>query len=535
MTTRDRKEEANPPRADRSVIVGIDAGTSVVKSVAFTLDGEQIAVAARPNRYWRTDDGGVEQDMGETWADTAATLRELVEKLPGGASSVLAVAVTGQGDGTWLVDAAGEPVAPAWLWLDARTGPLASDLTTRDFYPAHYETTGTGINSCQQSLHLLHMKRHMPEILAGTATAMHCKDWLFFRLTGERASDPSEATFTFGDFRTRTYSDEVIGALGLEGERHLLPPVLDGVRESRPLAEAAASATGLLSGTPVILGYVDVVCTGVGGGLLSREGDAGCSILGSTGMHMRFVPEPDTVMLNPDRSGYVMLLPVDRAVAQIQSNMAATLNIDWMLDIAGGILRHEGVERGRDEFVKALDRHVLEAEPLSAIYHPYISEAGERGPFMDPLARAQFTGLHSRAGFYDMMRAVFEGLAFAARDCYSATGAIPREVRLSGGAARSASMRRILASVLDRPVRTVAQAEAGAAGAAMIAAVQQGLYADIEAAADAWTTSRLSAATDPDASLVAPYDAAFSLYRDIRAMLGPVWARLAAIKTGGTA
>lgn len=518
----------------RQVIVGIDAGTSVVKSVAFTLDGEQIADAARPNRYWRVEGGGVEQDMRQTWDDTAATLRELVAKLLGGAESVLSVAVTGQGDGTWLVDGEGEPVAPAWLWLDARAGPLASDLLTRDFYPRHYETTATGINACQMSVHLLHMKRHMPEMLARATSALHCKDWLYFRLTGTRASDPSEACFTFGSYRTRAFSEEIIDALGLAGQRHLLPPIVDGARTSHELSATAAQETGLIAGTPVVLGYVDVACTGVGGGLVSRSGKAGCSILGSTGMHMRYAASADDVVLNSDRSGYVMLLPSDTAMTQIQSNMAATLNIDWMLDIAAGILRYEGIERGRKDLVKALDDRVLGARPIGAIYHPYISEAGERGPFMDPLARAQFTGLQSDAGFYDMMRAVLEGLGFASRDCYAAAGALPEEIRLTGGAARSKAMRAILASVLGRPVRTVEREEAGAAGAAMIAAVQAGLYPDIQAAADVWIEPRVGAAVEPDASLTASYDEAFELYRDLRRMMRPAWARLAAIKAGVT-
>ncbi len=515
---------------DRSVIVGIDAGTSVVKSVAFDLSGLQVAVASRPNSFSKVAGGGAEQDMARTFAQTAETLSELMQRLPGGASSVLAVAVTGQGDGTWLIDEAGEPVGPAWLWLDARAGGLAAELMRSDMHRSHYRATGTGINPCQQNVQLLTMKRLMPERIARAATAFHCKDWLYFKLTGVRASDPSETVFTYGNFRSRTYDGAVIEGLGLAGERHLMPPIVDGAKECHPLTENAASATGLLAGTPIVLGYVDFVTTVIGGGLIDASGTAGCSILGTTGMHERFVATPDEVILNDEESGYVALLPHEGAVAQIQSNMAATLNIDWMLDLARGVLRHEGLKLERRDLVKSLDDRVLGAEPLSAIYHPYISRAGERGPFMNPHARAQFTGLHSGAGFYDLMRAVLEGLAFASRDCYSATGAIPAEIRLTGGAARSTAMRKILASVLDRPVRIVEQDEAGAAGAAMIAATQQGVFPDIITTAATWVTPRLSNATEPDAALTADYDEGFELYRDLRRTLGPAWERLHAIK-----
>ncbi|MGB9141422.1 MAG: FGGY family carbohydrate kinase, partial [Aestuariivirga sp.] len=103
------------------VLIGIDAGTSVIKSVAFTIEGDQLASAAITNIYETLADGGAEQDMAQTWRDSAATLKQLSEKVPNLARRLIAISVTGQGDGMWLVDRAGEPVAPAWLWLDARS------------------------------------------------------------------------------------------------------------------------------------------------------------------------------------------------------------------------------------------------------------------------------------------------------------------------------------------------------------------------------------------------------------------------------
>ncbi len=511
-------------------VVGIDAGTSVIKSVAFDLDGRQVAVASRPNRFTTSAGGAAEQDMARTFTDAAATLRELQEQLPGGAASILAVAVTGQGDGTWLIDASGEPVGPAWLWLDGRAGEVASAMARDTRHRHHFRTTGTGVNPCQQGAQLLEMKRNHRHLLDRAATAFHCKDWLYFKLTGVRASDPSEAVFTFGDFRTRQYDRSVIDNLGLSAEARLLPPIVDGLKQSHPLSGTAAAACGLVAGTPVVLGYVDFVATAVGGGLVSESEDAGCSILGSTGMHERFVRRPEDVLLNSEESGYVALLPFESSMAQIQSNMAATLNVDWLLDLARSILRDEGVDLGREALVRRLDERVLGAEALASIYHPYISAVGERGPFMDPLARAQFVGLHAGLGFYDLMRAVLEGIAFATRDCYSGTGAVPAEIRLTGGAARSRAMRTILASVLGASVRVVEQEEAGAAGAAMTAVVQQGVFPDMMAATRVWTTPRLSPPTRPDPSLTGLYDEGFELYRDLRRAAGPTWARFDAIK-----
>lgn len=510
------------------VIIGIDAGTSVIKSVAFTSSGEQLADFSLPNQYDSLPGGGVEQDIARTWVDCAASLRGLAERVPDLASRTLAVAVTGQGDGTWLIDAEGDPVAPAWLWLDARAANIVDTLRARPDDRARFARTGSGLAACQQGPQLAWMMRHRPAALAAATTAFHCKDWLYFKLCGARATDPTEGIFSFGDFRSRNYAPEVIEFLGLTDVAHLLPEIVDGTRSHGQLSDAAAEATGLKSGTPVVLGYVDVICTALGAGLYERDGDMGCTIVGSTGMHMRLIPSAAQVALNDDATGYTMSFPVPGHYAQMQSNMAATLNIDWMLDLAGEILAGAGVDRSRGELIEGLDHLVLSAAPGELLFQPYISEAGERGPFVDGNARAGFLGLCARHGYGDMMRAVYEGLAFAARECYGAMGGTPAEIRLSGGAARSQAIRRILGSVLGARVRSSGREEAGAAGVAMMAAVSLGLYRDMERCADDWVTPLLGDAEGPDESLMSLYDQSYPLYVQAREALAPIWRGLAA-------
>jgi erythritol kinase (D-erythritol 1-phosphate-forming) len=505
------------------ILIGIDAGTSVIKSIAFTTDGEQIASAAVPNSYVTLENGGVEQDMARTWKDTAATLKQLSEKVPDLANRVIAIGVTAQGDGTWLIDKAGEPVASAFLWLDARAGAIAEEFANSPHYAAHYKRTGTGVNACQMSSHLVWLARHEPDKIKRAVTAFHCKDWLYFKLTGERVTDPSEANYTFGEFRSRTYVPDILDHLGAPELRRLLPPTIEGTEVSHPLSAEASAQTGLKAGTPVVLGYLDVVCTGVGGGLYDTEGKVGCTIVGSTGMHMRIAPNADKVRLNAEMSGYTMAFPVPGMYVQMQSNMASTLNIDWLLDVAIGILKSQGVDRSRADLIKGLDDHVMQAPAGHVMYHPYISLAGERGPFLDPSARAMFSGLEIGVGFPHMMRAVFEGLCMAARDCYSAMGGIPSEVRITGGAARSKALRLMLASTLKANVRTVSREEAGAAGAAMMAAIQQKLFASMDDCAATWVTPSLGVTTEPDAGLARIYDGVYSNYKTAREAIRPVW------------
>ena len=405
----------------------------------------------------------------------------------------------------------------------------AREIAASDGIDLIYRTTATGLNVCQMRTHLTWMKRHAPELLDRAATAMHCKDWLYFNLTGVRAGDPTESVFTFGDYRTRTYSDDVFDALGLSDLRRLLPPIVDGAAHADRLSASAAQATGLPEGLPVTLGCVDIMCSAMGAGLHDMAARPGLTVIGSTGMHMRLAPDADAVVLNDDRSGYTMPFP-GGAYAQMQTNMAATLNIDRMLDLAIEMLASEGVTRERGDLLKGMDDRVMAARPGAAIYHPYISMAGERGPFAEPDARASFTGLDQNTGWFDMMRSVYEGLALAARDCYAEMGPIPHEIRLTGGAARSSALKTILAAALGAPIRTVAQEEAGAAGAVMMATVQQGLHSDISAATEAWVTPLVQESENPDPGLVSTYDALFDAYLATRRAMAPVWSCQAAAR-----
>jgi erythritol kinase len=341
-----------------------------------------------------------------------------------------------------------------------------------------------------------------------------------------RATDPSEASFTFGNFRTRQYDDVVIEALGLSHRRHLLPEIVEGTEVTHPLSSSAAEATGLLAGTPVCLGYVDMVMTALGAGVWTGSGNAACSTVGSTGVHMMAKRAGD-VHLNSERTGYVIALPVPDMVTQVQTNMSATLNIDWLLTIAGDLMSEMGQEVSHADLVGRIDDWLAKSQPASLLYLPYISDAGERGPFVNADARAAFIGLSSRHKFADMVRAVVGGLGMATRDCYAAMGPLPSELRLTGGAARSRSLRAVLGASVSAAVRVSSREEAGAGGAAMMAAVAIGAYPSMDDCIKDWVTPLLGEPEAPDAELANRYDAMFPPYVKARQALTPVWDDLA--------
>ncbi len=513
-------------RDGADVLVGIDSGTSVVKAVAFDLAGRQIAAASVLNRFVTGLDGSACQPLDRTWTDCVQALRGLGESVENLARRTAAIAVTAQGDGTWLVGARNAPVTDAWLWLDARAAPTVERLSAGRLQRARFEATGTGLNTCQQGAQMAQMDCTVPELLDRAEVALHCKDWLYLNLTGVRATDPSEASFTFGNFRTRQYDDTVIEALGLAERRHLLPEIIDGTEITHPLTDEAAEATGLLAGTPVSLGYVDMVMTALGAGVHTGEDRAACSIVGSTGVHL-IAKAVEDVRLNAEGTGYVMTLPVPGVVTQVQTNMAAALNIDWALRLAADLMAETGRDIAFSDLVSRIEAWLTASRPGSILYHPYISEAGERGPFVNAHARAGFIGLTSAHRFPDLLRAVVEGLGMAARDCYAAMDDMPAELRLTGGAARSRSLRGVLAASVHARVRVSSREEAGAAGAAMMAAVATGAYASMEDCIAQWVTPLLGPPEAPDPQLVRIYDRLFPAYVQARVSLAPVWDALA--------
>lgn len=518
------------------ILIGIDAGTSVLKAVAFDLAGRQLAIASTPNTVLLGADGAAEQDLDGTWRDVAATVRALGQQLPGLAERTVALAATGQGDGTWLIDAHGRPVGPALLWLDGRSAPQVRALRASAMAGPLAQRTGTALNPSMQSSHLMWLQAHQPQRLARATTALHCKDWLYHCFTGDRATSPCEGVFTFGDWRRRDYDDEALAWLGLAGWRRLLPPLVDGTRHHAPLTREAAAACGLREGTPVVLPVMDVPATVLGGGGVAfdaagRMRRVGCSILGSTGMHGWVSDDPADIQPSAE-AGYTMLMPLPQACARLMSHMAATLNIDWLLGLLHDAMALAGATPpARPELLQRLNAMVLDATPAQAVFHPYIADNGERGPFVDGDARAQLSGFNTSLGLAGTARAVFEGICLAARDCYSALGPLPEEIRLSGGAARSPALRQLLASVTGRPVRISHREECGAAGAALCAAVALGHHASVREALPVWVDGHLDAhTTAPDPQQAALYDALFPIYREMAASARPGWQALAGLR-----
>ena len=491
-----------------NVLLAVDAGTSAIKTVAFDTDGNELAVATRETETHRPAPGHVEQEMSAVWERTAETLREVTAALPDEAD-LLGVGVTGQGDGLWAVTEAGRPVRNAILWSDSRAAGVLSAWESDGRLDDVVAQCGSAPYPGMSLPLLAWLAREEPDRFDRVDTLLSCKDWLKYRLTGERTTDHSEATVPYLDRSTGEYERGVFDLVGLSAARDALPRLASPTEVVGSVTTAAAEATGLDEGLPVVSGLFDVPASGVGSGVATPGGSA--VTLGTSLTHQVFVEGPPSVT-----SGIGMDLGMDGLWTYAIGSNAGTPSLDWAVDALADV-----------EDVTALG-DLAAAAPVGSegvLYHPYLSTSGERGPFVDPDARAQFVGLTPEHGVEHLVRSTFEGLSLAVRDCIEG---LPREVdrvALSGGGARSALWCQLVADCLDRQVVVPAGTEQGARGAAALLGVGVGAFPSLEAAVDRLVT--VDRRYIPREDVAARYDRLYDLFVDVRQAMETVWSRRA--------
>lgn len=508
-----------------SLFLAIDAGTSLIKVTAIDGHGQEVDTVSRRNQVAYDRNGMAEQDMHATWTLTVEALGELVARMGQKRSRITAVTVTGQGDGTWLIDRDGNPVGSALTWLDGRCSDVLMRLRQNTEISAFvFKRTRSAFVNSLQSVQLIWLNELVPDRLDRAATAFHCKDWLYFNLTGERVTDITEACINFGDISTRSYDEDIFDFLDLAGRRDLIPPLIDGTVLWHPLLEPAASAIGLHAGTPVVLASQDVVCTGIGAGLPVLGQGTGCSIFGSTGVHMTHRPIASATPVESAPSGYIQLLPGGTAGFRIESHLAGTLNFDWILELAESAAKLLGYANGGIAVSELLDRALSAERVRPVLYHPYINSSGERGPFVDPYARASFNGLTQETTFADLVAGVTEGLALAAYDCYDAIGDNLSAIRVAGGGAQSRHLREMLANIAQVNV-SCSGGSLAALGAACIAAVSIGVAGNLGQAVETLNVANTEIEEDeiPNEELAQHYKNRYRAYSAARMAMPPVW------------
>jgi len=499
------------------VILGIDAGTSAVKTLVLTTTGQLLGHARANVRVRWSGPRQVEQDMDELWRAVVETVRAAV--LEAGAVQVAAVGVTGQGDGAWLVDIDGRPIGPAVIWLDGRATERVA-AWERDGRAALVRAiTGSALFPGALPVLLEELEAHDPQLLDRAVAHLNCKDWIRYRLCGVVATDASEASRTYLDVRTGQYSDELIKRLDHERFRRLLPRVLPAWAVAGRVTAAAARELGLRDGIPVATGLVDTAASGVGLGTVKP--DDAYAILGTTAFAgvLR-----EQVTMDPSVPGITLAMGGGSQVIESLAPMNGTPNLDWARGILGC----------QDANWTQIESMIQQAAPGAGgvLYLPYASISGERAPFLDTAASAGWLGLTVQTTPAQMLRAVYEGVALSLRECMDVLG-FGAGVRICGGAAASSVVCQIVADVTGRRVVRSTAEEPGARGACTVAMVAAGCAPDLAGALRMLGDRTDTVVSDPAVGEL--HDRQMTVYLALRDVVRPIWPALRALRAVSTA
>lgn len=451
-------------------LLGIDAGQTFTKAVLFTLDGQETAAASTsipttsPRPSWQ------ERDMDLTWERTASAIRRCLNSAGVNPSQILAVGLSGHGDGLYLVDAAGKPVRPAILATDSRAFAEAKRLGEGSSGQEALAITGQVPAPYSPSALLAWLQSKEPAALDRARWLLHCKDWLRLRLTGEIATDPTEASHSFTDAAAQTWSDEVLALYGLENLKHLLPPIVPSSSVAGTVSVIAADRTGLAAGTPVITGAhdVDAAALGIGAGMPG----AMSIIMGTFSINQIVADQP---VSDPRWQARTFVTPGQ--YLHMSTSPSSASNFEWATKVLG--------DGGPPDYAAAVrsaqlqDPGSFEDSPL---FLPYLygapQGAGDPGGTF-----SRIRGSHGRA---DLYRAVLEGIVFNHRwhvDALRERLPVEGAVRLCGGGAKNPVWSQLMANAIQLPIEVTDAEEAGARGAAIMAGIGVGIYQDVEDAA----------------------------------------------------
>lgn len=482
--------------------LGLDIGTSVIKAALFDREGRECAEAAERMRLLPAPLGWSELDGEAVWQTAVTVITSLLAQAGQDPREIRGISVTGVMVGAWLMDAEGRLLRPPILWNDARAQGLVDEILTRE--PALFSNVFAHSGSMMQLGCMLPaiawIKRHEPELLARAKHVLCAKDYIRYRLTGRIATDESEAAMAPGSALTRGFHPEQMELLGIPELAHLFAPVERGETLAGEVTAEAAALTGLVAGTPVAIGTGDTGACVLGAGA-HRPGLA-VTVLGTTCLNGVLF---DDAVYEPRDLGLLFIIPGQRWM-KTMVNVAGTTVLDWCLnalcpDIAAGERPYE-----------SLGALAETSQPGSqgVVFVPYLSASGVIAPRPEPRARAGFHGLAPHHGRADMVRSIYEGMAYAIRDCYEAIGGAGEGIRLSGGGARSPFWAQMISDVTGYPVEIPEGTQFGAKGAALCAAVAIGDFGSIGEAVEA--TYRARRRHDPDPAVKAAYDAGFARF-----------------------
>ena len=484
------------------LLLGIDIGTGGSRAVLIDESGGIVAAATVEHEPFASPQTGwAEQDPRDWWRASAEAIRTVLASDNVRAGSVAAIGLSGQMHGAVLLDAQDEVIRPALIWCDQRSDLQCEELTKSIGAAELIRLTCNPALTGFTLPKLLWVRDHEPHSWQRVRSVLLPKDYVRFRLTGEKATDVADASGTLlFNVTQRKWSDEMLSATGIDSD--LLPHAFESPEVTGKVTAEASQLTGLPTGIPVVAGAGDQAGGAVGIGIV--QPGAVSATIGTSGVVFAATNSP---ALDPQGRVHTFCHAVPGRWHVMGVTQGAGLSLRWFRDQFGA-----GTGSG-DPY----DRMTAEAESVppgsnGLLWAPYLM--GERTPHLDPHARAALVGVtasHTRA---HVIRAILEGVAFSLQDSFEIFNEmnVPVEtIRLGGGGARSALWRQIQADIYGHPVSTVEAEEGAAYGVALLAGVGVNVWPTVDAACAA--VVRTHTTVDPNESAQRIYERQYKSYR----------------------
>lgn len=496
-------------------LLGIDIGLSTTKAVVYDLEGRELGFGECRSSYDMPRPRWVERDMYGVWEDCRRAVGDALKHANVAGGEILAVGLAGHGDGLYLVDEKGGPVRPAILSLDSRAHEFLERWKESGMMDEALPLTGQRPFAASPAAVISWIRECEPESLERSRWALSCKDWIKLKLTGEVSTEPTEASASFTDVNSQTYSDSAFRLYGLEEIREKMPPIAGCAEVAGEVSRSAADVTGLVPGTPVVSGMHDVDSSALGTGSV-RPGQL-CVVSGTWSVNEVVSTEP---VIDPRWQCRNFAEP------GLWMNMAASpasaTNLEWFVRT---LCVPEFEQSGDWEvspfaFASEEVEGVLE-EKSRVFYHPFLY-----GTPQESVATAGFFGVRGWHNRGHLLRAIFEGVVFNHKMHVDALRSALQisEVRLTGGGIRSDLWRQMFADTLDMPVNITNCVESGARGAALCAGVGVGVYDSMGGAVR--RAVRIIHTHEPDPKRHRMLSAAYETYTALLDAVATVWPNL---------
>ena len=478
--------------------LGVDAGTGGTRAILINEAGRVLHSFTAPHEDIRMERPlWAEQRPEDWWSAGQQAIRGVLGLAGVSGDQVRRVGLSGQMHGLVLLDSDNAVIRPALIWCDQRSQEQVDAINEsvgREFVVA---CTANPVLTGFTLPKLLWVRDHEPRNFERVRQVLLPKDYVRFQLTGEFAGDVSDASGTaLFDVVNRRWSHELIGRLGLESS--ILPRVYESSEITGHVSDAAARATGLHAGTPVVAGAGDQAASAIGNGIV-EPGVVSCTI-GTSGVVFAHMEKPG---YDPLGRVHTFCHAVPGAWHVMGVTQGAGLSLQWF----------------RNQLAPGADYDALTAEAATAVagsqglyWLPYLM--GERTPHLDANARGGWIGLTARHTRADLIRALMEGVCYSQRDCLvliEGLGVAVESVRLSGGGARSEVWRRMFADVFGMPVVTLETQEGSAYGAALLALA--GEYSSVRELCG--VAIREVGTVLPDAATSSVYGEGYRVYRGL--------------------